>query len=346
MNFNTAHNKGKLNSGRRLILAFCLAGITFPGIAQPHAWQLETSSAKWQPRDSQGQLVYHNYMWIFGGWFSSQEAPPRDVWRSDNGKNWELVTQNAPWKHSDFPMAVTFRDRMWLMGGWYNGRMPGHEAGNEVWSSQDGVNWQLETKAAWSPRLAGAVVEFRNKLWLFGGTENYYFGDEKSLKNDIWVSDDGKKWELVTESAEWPPRAYHQVVVFNKKLYLMAGGNYTPEYRAFNDVWVSDDGKTWTKLTGKAPWHERLWFTSTVYRDRLWVLGGWSNNPSKNWDDAWYTADGINWTRLESSPVWKERHAQATFVFQDKLWIAGGMTPPLVNDVWSLTLPKKWKPKK
>lgn len=315
------------------------------GNAQTFNWEQVSDSVNWQPRDSQGQLVYKNAMWIFGGWFRSDQAPPRDVWKSENGKDWQLVTPQAPWKHSDFPMATTFRKKMWMMGGWYNGRLPGHEAGNEVWSSKNGIDWELETKAPWSPRLAGAVVEFKKKLWLFGGTENYYFGDQKSLKNDIWSSRDGIKWEKVKEHAEWPARAYHQVVVFNDKLYLMAGGNYTPFYQASNDVWMSEDGENWKLLTEKAPWHERLWFTSVVYRDHLWILGGWSNHPSKNWDDAWFTKDGVNWTKFETEKVWKERHAHATFVFQDQIWVAGGMTPPLVNDIWKLSLPKNWKTK-
>lgn len=338
------NKSGSLFKRTALAAAIAAACAACPVIAQ--TWNLETKAAQWQPRDSQGQLVFNNSMWILGGWFTSNAAPPRDVWRSNNGKDWELVTADAPWKHSDFPMAVAFKKRMWMMGGWYNGRLPGHEAGNEIWSSQDGAQWKSEGKAAWSPRLAGAIVEFKNKLWIFGGSENYYFGDEKSLKNDVWVSKDGKSWTRVLENAPWAPRAYHQVAVFKGKLYLMAGGNYTPAYQARNDVWVSEDGKNWKQLTEKAPWHERLWFTSAVYRDRLWILGGWSNSPSKNWDDAWYTEDGVKWTQYKSGQAWKERHAQATFVFDDKLWIGGGMTPPLVNDVWSLSLPKKWNPEK
>ena len=45
-----------------------------------------------------------------------------------------------------------------------------------------------------------------------------------------------------------------------------------------------------------------------VYRDRMWVLGGWSNNPSKNWPDVWYSKDGKDWRQLTSDVIWKERH--------------------------------------
>ena len=63
-------------------------------------WVKETSSAAWKARDSQGELVFNNKLWIFGGWFNSYEAPPRDVWSSEDGKDWKLVTEKAPWIHS------------------------------------------------------------------------------------------------------------------------------------------------------------------------------------------------------------------------------------------------------
>jgi hypothetical protein len=306
-------------------------------------WVEETKNAGWQPRDSQGEAVYNDRLWIFGGWFNSYEAPPRDVWASKDGKDWKPVTSLAPWIHSDLPMSFVHAGKMWMMGGWYNGRLKGHSASNDVWSSTDGVRWQLETKeAAWSPRLAAVVLVFKGKIWLLGGTENYYFGDETSLKNDVWYSSDGKEWKLATADAGWSPRAYHQAAVLNGKIYVFGGGNYLPEYHAKNDVWSSEDGVHWTKICDAAPWHERLWFSSVVYRDRIWVMGGWSNNPYKNWSDVWYSDDGKEWKEYKSEVVWKERHEHSAFVFHDKIWIAGGMSPPLVNDVWSLELPKDW----
>lgn len=306
--------------------------------AEPVAdWVKVTADATWQPRDSQGEVVFDNKLWIFGGWFDSFQAPPRDVWNSSDGIIWNKVTAEAPWKHSDLPMTITFRDQMWLMGGWYNGRLPGHSASNEVWSSKDGKDWTKATeKAGWTPRLAAALVEFRGRMWILGGTENYYFGDEKSLKSDVWSSADGQIWTCHTEHAGWSPRAYHQAAVLGDKLYVMGGGNYVPEYHARNDVWVTEDGEHWAQVTDHAPWSERLWFSAATCRDRMWVLGGWSNNPSKNWNDVWSSTDGKNWTELKTPSVWKERHEHSVFVWQDTLWIAGGHAQPLSNEVWKL----------
>lgn len=312
--------------------------------AQTVAWERVADKAEWKSRDSQGELVYKDHLWIFGGWMSSYAEPPRDVWSSPDGKSWKLVQADAPWKHSDLSMSLTFKDKMWFMGGWYNGRLPGHSASSQVWSSTDGDGWKQETKAAgWSPRIASAIVEFQDKMWILGGTENYYFGDDKSLKNDVWSSSDGIKWEQVTAAAPWSPRAYHQAAVLNGRIYVFGGGNYVPKYSATNDVWSSADGKQWRQETSSAPWNPRLWFSSVVYRDHMWVLGGWSNQPSKNWGDVWYSKNGKDWSKLEAESTWKERHEHSAFVFQDKIFIAGGHAKPLNSEVWSLQLPKDWK---
>ncbi|MHC5544476.1 Kelch repeat-containing protein, partial [Singulisphaera rosea] len=171
---------------------------------------------------------------------------------------------------------------------------------------------------------------------------DYYFGDASSLKNDVWSSADGKAWKLEAAHAPWSPRAYHAAVVHDDKIWVLGGGNYVPKYQALNDVWSSPDGVNWTRAVENAPWNPRIWFSSVVYRGRIWVLGGWSNNPSKNWGDVWSSKDGVHWDQLKSNVSWKERHEHSTYVFQDKIWVAGGHAQPLSSEVWSLDVPKDW----
>jgi hypothetical protein len=74
----------------------------------------------------------------------------------------------------------------------------------------------------------------------------------------------------------------------------------------------------------------------------MWVLGGWSNNPSKNWGDVWYSSDGKAWHELKSKAIWKPRHEHSAFVFRDRIWVAGGHAQPLSSEVWSLAVPEGW----
>lgn len=303
-------------------------------------WNRVLERAPWTPRDSQGEVVYRNRLWILGGWFNSYEAPPRDVWSSADGVDWQRATETAPWIHSDLPMTLVHDDKMWLMGGWYRGRLPGHSASAQVWNSTDGEHWTRATdRAGWTPRIAAGAVAFQDRMWILGGTENYYFGDETSLKNDVWSSADGKDWRLESEHAPWSPRAYHQAAVLNGRIHVMGGGSYTPTYEAKNDVWSSADGVEWRLETEDAPWSPRLWFSSVVYRDRIWVLGGWSNHPSMNHGDVWYSKDGRDWREWKSETSWKARHEHSAFVHQDKIWIAGGHAAPLSGEVWSIEIP-------
>lgn len=329
----------------RVLKYFAVVFLLVPNLfaAEPLKWTLE-ATAPWQSRDSQAEFAFNDQLWIMGGWFDSFAAPPRDVWASADGKAWRMVEKQAPWLHSDLPMNLTSQGRMWLMGGWYNGRLPGHSASNQVWASNDGVKWEQVTPAAgWSPRLAGAVVEFKGKIWLLGGTEDYYFGDSKSLKNDVWSSADGKTWKLETASAAWSPRAYHQALAFNGRIYIFGGGNYVPEYHAKNDVWSSADGVNWRRETDTAPWPPRLWFSSAVYRGCMWVIGGWSKEKD-NFGDVWYSTDGRTWKELVAKPSWKARHEHSSLVLKDRLWVIGGHARPLSSEVWSLRLPEDWKP--
>lgn len=324
-------------------LLSCLSILPTAASAEEPDWVFE-GTAVWQARDSQAEWVFRDHLWIGGGWLDSFSAPPRDVWTSADGKDWKLVDKAAPWIHSDLPMNLTFAGRMWIMGGWYNGRLEGHSASNQVWSSDDGVQWTQATAAApWSARCAGTVVEHQGRMWLLGGIEDYYFGNGSSVKNDVWSSADGHEWKLEIANAPWQARAYHQSAVLNGRIYVLGGGNYVPNHVALNDVWSSADGVNWICETEHAPWEPRLWFSAVTYRGRMWVLGGWSKERD-NFGDVWHSADGKSWQKLETKTCWKARHEHSAFVFRDRLWIAGGHARPLSSEVWSLSLPADWQP--
>ena len=148
-----------------------------------------------------------------------------------------------------------------------------------------------------------------------------------------WVLESTAPWQARDSQAEW---------VFKDQLWI--GGGWFQSYaEPPRDVWASGDGKAWKLVEQNAPWEPRLWFSAAVYRGRMWVLGGWSKEKD-NFGDVWHSADGKTWQRLETKTCWKARHEHSVFVFQDKLWIAGGHARPLSSEVWSLRLPKGWKP--
>ena len=44
------------------------------------SWQPVAANAGWQARDSQGEVVFNDKLFLLGGWFDSFASPPRDVW--------------------------------------------------------------------------------------------------------------------------------------------------------------------------------------------------------------------------------------------------------------------------
>src|SRR5690606_32492562 len=128
----------------------------------------------------------------------------------------------------------------------------------------------------------------------------------------VWSSADGKHWQQATADAGWSKRANGSALAFDGKLWVMGGGARNPQALPTNDVWSSPDGVHWTQVTSSAPWKPRLWFSTLVYRDRMWVLGGWSEEE-RNFGDVWYSTDGKHWTELTADVIWSKRHEHSAF---------------------------------
>lgn len=287
------------------------------------AWIKESEEASWAPRDSAGELVFRDRMWLLGGYIPEVVG---DVWSSTDGRTWEHVGDVPDASGVNIPVNVVHDGKMWVTSN--NGNL---------YASADGRDWALVTdRAPWRGRYASGSAAFKGRMWVLGGMRS------GTLFNDVWSSADGVDWSLETEHAPWSRRQLFGLTqVFDGKLWVLGGGvtNYHP-FKAYNDVWCSQDGREWTRVLDQAPWPGRIWSTSVVYRNRLWVLGGFQSEPEwKNLDDVWYSADGREWHELKSDISWSPRHELSACVFDNKLWVVAGNEWPLKNDVWHLDIP-------
>jgi hypothetical protein len=139
-----------------------------------------------------------------------------------------------------------------------------------------------------------------------------------------------KRWQCATESAGWSPRRNHTSVVFDNKMWVLGGWDYSG-YR--NDVWYSSDGINWVCATESAGWSPREGHTSVVFDNKIWVLGGYDGDDFRN--DVWYSSDGINWVCATESARWPPREDHTSVVFDNKMWVLGGLYyADFRNDVW------------
>ncbi len=244
-------------------------------------FDLET---EWAGRHTAGYVVHQAKMWIVGG-DPIQGHYQSDIWHSEDGRTWEQANRGrpVPWGPRVLHYTVAFKDSIWVMGGQTLPQFaPAEERFyNDIWKSEDGVYWTQVTPegAHWPPRgMTGGQAVFKDRIWILGGgTYDTPDTPQRTFYNDVWSSGDGVHWECHTACAPWHPRQYHDVAVFDDKLWVLEGWNQ--ENR--KDVWYSSDGEHWREVPD-TPWRPRHAASVFVYRNSLWMVAGNNMEP-----DVW-----------------------------------------------------------
>eukprot|EP01048_Picozoa_sp_COSAG05_P000101 COSAG05_NODE_3_length_51333_cov_129.132080_1_plen_354_part_00 len=311
------------------------------------AWECINHEAPWPGRHTAGYVVHDDKMWVVGG---DIYCNTDDVWSSHDGVEWECTCAAAPWGPGRLlHHTVAFNGYIFVIGGQ---RMPQFRKNTpnegkyvtappldekhyaDVWRSADGKSWKCVcTDAPWGPRrsmIGGSAVK-DGFIWLLGGG-SYETPERQArdFRNDVWRSSDGENWECVLEQAPWPARQYHDISVWDGKLWVCEG-------------YGGGDGKSFTaSMADKATkgFEDKKSFTAEEANwpslDDLTAAG----QPIANRKDVWYSSDGVSWTELVDSPF-LPRHAASLCAFDDALWLmAGNAVAPdgswTVSDVWSL----------
>lgn len=203
------------------------------------------------------------------------------------------------------------------------------------------LKWSIVLKEApFAKRDAHNVVVFLDKLWLLGGVGGNAPHYEENY-GDIWNSEDGKNWKLVTNNAPFGPRRAGESLVFQNKLWVFGGVTTGEKY--LNDVWYTEDGINWILAKKEADWLPRKGFGSVVFKDKIWIIGGVDITGPVN--DVWYSGDGANWTLAIKKAPFRERYDLAVETFSGKMWVSGGVFPEELGeqDVWYTEDGANWK---
>ena len=190
---------------------------------------------------------------------------------------------------------------------------------------EEQYRWSNVTMTApFAPRDGAGALVYRDKMWLIGGwnsrNEDYFPLD---CINDVWSSTDGTAWVLARANTfgtsafnpeqEWEGRHTAGYVVHRDKMWILGGDPIQGHYQ--NDVWNSEDGRTWTQANKDipGPWAPRVLQYTVAFRDKIWVMGGQTlpqHAPAQErfYNDIWNSEDGIHWTLLKpKGPRWKPR---------------------------------------
>jgi dihydrofolate reductase len=255
----------------------------------------------------------------------------------DNNTGWKKAVDSAAFSPRAKHLLVLFKDKLWLIGG--------HDSNhnfNDVWYSDDGINWILAAnKTGFEIKYGTKVFVFNEKLWLI-------------IDNNIWNSPDGIQWEKVSTVASL---CAGEITVFDNKIWITGGAEVINPYLADgklnparkviwkNDIWVSSDGIDWTKVKSQKSFSERCDHSLLVFKNKMWIVAGQSG-PNKN--DIWCSDDGINWEFICYSPF-TARHVTQVVSFDNKLWVIGGFAmnnsgyPILLSDIWNSEDGRNWE---
>lgn len=202
-------------------------------------WEILKDSSNLPGRIFYGLVVFKDRIWLLGGYDGRKYY--NDVWNSEDGVNWTRVAESSAWSKRTLATTVVYRGRLWIIGGGVIDGQPkiNKNEENEIWTSADGLNWELVTGDMPS-HSGGSPVVFDDKLWLVGANRDGTFA-KSSL-----VTSDGKSWEEI--SAPWSPRGGVATWIWDGKLY-MTGGKYSVtengqiRFIYSNDVWAMDKAR-------------------------------------------------------------------------------------------------------
>ena len=196
-------------------------------------WTQITTSAVFPERQMHQIIVFDNKMWVIGGSMGSG-VRLNDVFYSIDGVHWTEATSNANFSKRWGHKVLVFADKMWLIGGSEGNGMKDNK--NDVWYSQDGINWiEATTNAEFAGRhLPGAII-YNEKFWLTAGVTDW-INESPQVKNDLWYSDTGIEWTEIITAKCYPSRSNSTSILFDNKLWLIGGtaDNF------YNDVWYFD----------------------------------------------------------------------------------------------------------
>ena len=239
--------------------------------------------------------------------------------------------------------VVYFKNKMWSIGGstigMINSMHPLASLKNDIWISEDGINWaQAQNEMPFTARRGHQAVVFENHLWLIGGYEGeckteYPCSDYQT--NDIWKSSDGINWQQIKDNADFTIREGHQVKLFNEELWLI-GGYGQDQYN--NEIWKSNNGEDWEQvqiIDGYSSFSARSGHQLVVFGSHLWLIGGFDGSTYKN--DIWRSHNGKYWQEVTpSASIFSPRSEHQVSVFEGKLWLTGGKNTDgvVADDIW------------
>src|SRR5690554_4545719 len=77
----------------------------------------------------------------------------------------------------------------------------------------------------------------------------------------------------------------------------------------------------WTLETPQAGWQARDSQAEVVFKNKLWIMGGWFNSHEAPPRDVWSSGDGRNWHLVQKSAPWIHSDLSMALAFDSKIFM-------------------------
>jgi len=305
------------------------------------------SDGPWGPREGLMVSSVGDQMILTGGRGTQGVgfSGGNDVWRSTDGRKWSKAPA-ADWGRRSYHILLgpDAKACLFLMGGQTFSHFY-----NDVWKTCDQAEtWTKVTdKASWAGRAGLGGIMHNGKLIIAGGCHDvvpYDPGAFRTFYEDVWMSEDGEKWQLQTNKPGWTGRSGPRLVSFSEQLFFIAGEVGFTAKTQLKDVWSSkDDGKTWSLVQAFPAYSARSGHGVVTLPGYMVLIAGWPELT-----DIYYTNDGADW-KLTAGRAWNCNSTDCgkfdfwPVVHKDKLYLIGGSGTSttfgkLYSETWSLDL--------
>jgi hypothetical protein len=301
-------------------------------------FQIVTDSVPFGVRIGHEALVYHDRMWVIGGWdrgYVENKGWQNDVWYSDNGKDWIKAIDSAAFSPRMSFSAFVLDDKMWVIGGncgiaGFSRQLPYDTSwdANDVWWSTDGVNWTCAATSSKFKKYSNtSSVVFQGKIWVAGEIGEGATSDGQ--RYEVQYSSDCVNWSVVNWN--FPvDLTFGKLAVFRDKLWII-GQASIPWPSCPGVIWYSEDGLTWLQVDVSSSFPRvRYEPAVTVFSNMVWIIGGRHPHPGGGYQDMWYSSDGSNWLQGSDKALsdgnFDGRSESPCLIFQRKIWLIGGLS--------------------
>ena len=263
-------------------------------------------------------------MYLTGGFSVDNESGYRqyenDIWKSTDGINWTLVKERTypdrnsttDWfprmNHSCVVANHGGTDYLYIIGG--SSMLENHGGRysmvyfNDVWRSVDGINWERLDNNDYGIRSGHActVDQSNGKIYIQGGMHGVIFEGENNQDHPIpnwqwlWSSEDGINWipenDITNFNQSLLYRAEHHIHFYKNKLWGLSGKTISNTHFHFArsdyyTTWYREEGNIWTVDSHGSDIDARYSYSSVIFNDKIWVLGGDTNSHGPS-NDVWY----------------------------------------------------------